>query len=310
MNKANYILETFDITKKYKETVAVDKVNMHIEEGDIYGFVGENGAGKTTIIRLVTGLSLPNSGEYSLFGVKSTDKAIDDAKRKISGIVESVTINRSMTALENLKLQCMITSSTKTDEELIALISKVGLNYEEIKNKKASNFSLGMRQRLGLAVAMVSDPKFILLDEPMNGLDPQGFVDVREIILKLHEEGVTFLISSHILSELDKICNKIGFISHGKLLEEISIEELHNKSRKKTVIVTKEQDKLLDLLKNKLSLSDFETEGYKISIYDNIDINDLINLISENKININSFNVLEDTIEDYYINLVMRGSHE
>ena len=305
--KGDYVLETFGLTKKYKETVAVNSVNMHIEEGDIYGFVGENGAGKTTIIRLITGLTVPTSGSYSLFGVDSNDKKINQAKSKVSGIVESVSVYRSMTALDNLKLQCLITETKKTDEELIELIKKVGLNYDEIKDKKAGNFSLGMRQRLGLAIAMVSSPKFILLDEPMNGLDPQGFIDVREIILKLHEEGVTFLISSHILSELDKICNKIGFISHGKLLEEISIEELHNKSRKKIVIWAKEINEINNLLTKELSLNDVEVEEDKILIYDNIDINELIKTLANSKYKIDKLSVQEDTIEDYYINLVVRG---
>lgn len=305
--KGNYVLETFGLTKKYKETVAVNSVNMHIEEGDIYGFVGENGAGKTTIIRLITGLTVPTSGSYSLFGVDSNDKKLNQAKSKVSGIVESVSVYRSMTALDNLKLQCLITETKKTDEELIELIKKVGLNYDEIKDKKAGNFSLGMRQRLGLAIAMVSSPKFILLDEPMNGLDPQGFIDVREIILKLHEEGVTFLISSHILSELDKICNKIGFISHGKLLEEISIEELHNKSRKKIVIWASEINEISDLLTKELSLNDVEVEEDKILIYDNIDINELIKTLANSKYKIDKLSVQEDTIEDYYINLVVRG---
>ncbi len=306
----SYVLETYNLTKKYKDLYAVSGVNMHIEKGDIYGFVGENGAGKTTIIRLVTGLTLPTSGSYALFGKKSDSKEINEEKRKMSGIVEAVSINRTMNALENLKLQCLITKTNKTDEELIDLIKLVGLNYEEIKNKKASNFSLGMRQRLGLAIAMVSNPEFILLDEPMNGLDPQGFIDVREIILKLSKKGVTFLISSHILAELDKICNKIGFISHGKLLEEITIEDLHNKSRKKVVITLNEVESLKDLLVEKMGIKDYEIDNDKLSIYDTLDINEVMSVLVNNKVNINSINEVEDTIEDYYINLVMRGQHE
>lgn len=306
----SYVLETYNLTKKYKDLYAVSGVNIHIEKGDIYGFVGENGAGKTTIIRLVTGLTLPTSGSYALFGKKSDFKEINEEKRKMSGIVEAVSINRTMNALENLKLQCLITKTNKTDEELIDLIKLVGLNYEEIKNKKASNFSLGMRQRLGLAIAMVSNPEFILLDEPMNGLDPQGFIDVREIILKLSKEGVTFLISSHILAELDKICNKIGFISHGKLLEEITIEDLHNKSRKKVVITLNEVENLKDLLVEKMGIKDYEIDNDKLSIYDALDINEVMSVLVNNKVSINSINEVEDTIEDYYINLVMRGQHE
>lgn len=303
----NYVLETYALSKKYKDRFAVKDVNMHVEEGDIYGFVGENGAGKTTIIRLVLGLANASSGRYALFGVNSANKEISLKRKMVSGIVESVTISRSLTAIDNLKVECLVTDTKKTDEELIALLEKVGLNYEEIKNKKAGDFSLGMRQRLGLATCLVSNPRLILLDEPMNGLDPQGFVDVREIIMKLNQEGVTFLISSHILSELDKICNRIGIISHGKLLEEITIDELHKKSRKRLVIEASDVNALKELIMSNMDLQEVEIEDNSLVIYDNVDINKIMAILVNNKFTIDKIGLQEDTIEDYYINALKRG---
>ena len=304
------ILQTFSLTKIYKGYKALDGVSMSIYEGDIYGFVGENGAGKTTVIRLVSGLSEPTSGGYRLFGIDSKDERIYQTKKQMGGIIESVSVNKQMTALENLRLQSIVTNTNKTDEELIELIKKVGLNYEEIKKRKAGNFSLGMRQRLGIALSMLSNPKFVLLDEPMNGLDPQGFIEVRELIKKLNEEGVTFLISSHILAELDKICNRIGFISHGKLLEEITIDELHNKTRRKLEIVIKDLSNYKDKLLSDLNITDFESINDKITIYDSLDINSVMGYLVEKNIKVESFGVIEDTIEDYYINLITRGGKD
>ena len=303
-----YVLETYALSKKYKDHLVVDSVNMHIEEGDIYGFVGENGAGKTTIIRLITGLARPTSGRYALFGVNSANKEIYDVKKYMSGIVEAVSINRGMNALDNLKLQCIVNDIKRTDEELIGLIEKVGLNYQEIEKKKAGDFSLGMRQRLGLAIAMISNPKFIVLDEPMNGLDPQGFIDVRETIIKLNQEGVTFLISSHILSELDKVCNKIGVISHGRLLDELTIEELHNKSRRRIVIKADDIDNLREYLMSKIELKETNIEKDELFIFDDVDINQLMKILVEGNKQIKEIGVKEDTIEDYYINLIVGGA--
>ena len=305
-----YVLETINLTKRYKEQLAVNNVNMHIEEGDIYGFVGENGAGKTTIIRLICGLISKTSGSFRLFGVDSNNKEIDKARKGMNGIVEAVSINKSMNALDNLKLQCLINNIKKTDQELIELLKLVGLNYEELEKKKTKDFSLGMRQRMGLAIAMISDPKFILLDEPMNGLDPQGFIDVREAILKLNKQGVTFLISSHILSELDKICNRIGFISHGKLLEEITIDELHHKSRKKVVISSNDLEQLKEYLDSKMNLKEVSFEKDGLYIYDDIDINELMKVLVNGNVLINQLSVREDSIEDYYISLIVGGKHE
>lgn len=305
------ILTTNNLSKSYKKHRVVNNVNIHVEEGDIYGFVGENGAGKTTIIRLVTGLANPTSGTYSLFGVDYKNKKICDQRAKIGGIVESVSLITSLNALENLKFQCLTAGVDKSNEELIELLNKVGLDYETIKDKKVGNFSLGMRQRLGIANTLISSPKFILLDEPMNGLDPQGFIDVRETILRLHEDGITFLISSHILSELEKICNKVGFISHGKLIEETTMEAIHEKSREKVEIKFKsltEASNFNDLLKAKSDFKSFDVVDNTVYIYDADSINKIIRFIADNNVEIDSINVPQDTIEDYYINVMGRGN--
>lgn len=299
------IFQTFALCKNYKGFKALDNVSMTIYEGDIYGFVGENGAGKTTLIRLATDLIHADGGEYSVFGVSSKSKDLPKAKKKFAAIVEAVAVNRGLTALENLKMQCYIAGIKKSDEELTELIKDVGLDAKSLKKKKVGGFSLGMRQRLGLAIALVSDPEFVLLDEPMNGLDPQGFVDMRETILKLNKKGVTFLISSHILSELDKICTRVGFLSHGKLLKELSIDELHDMARKKIVIRVKNCDAVAKKLEKQFKIKESKVEGDSFTIYDSLDINEVMAYLVTNKIKVEAIYSGEETIEDYYRQLMV-----
>ena len=298
------ILQTFGLTKDYKGFKAVDNLFITVNEGDIYGFVGENGAGKTTLIRLVAGLIHPTQGEYALFGSMNTDPEFAIKKKNLAAIVESVSVNRGMTAMENIRMQCKITGANKTEEEMKELLRMVGLSDVIEEKKKAGRFSLGMRQRLGLAVALVSDPKLVLLDEPMNGLDPQGFIDMRETILRLNKRGVTFLISSHILAELDKVCNRVGFLSHGSLLEEISMADLRDKARGKVLISAKNMPDLSDKLQIFFKLNDFKVQGHSITIYDKIDVNDILAFLVENKLEIETINSGEETIEDYYYKLM------
>ena len=301
------VLTTESLTKSYKGHLAVNNVSMHIEKGDIYGFVGENGAGKTTLIRLVTGLAKPTYGSYSLFGVNDRSREIYAARRRTGAIVETATLNRGMTALDNLKVQCCITGVSRTDDELIDLIRRVGLNYEEISKKRVGKFSLGMCQRLGIAMVMVSDADFVILDEPMNGLDPQGFIEVRETILKLNQEGVTFLISSHILSELDKICTKIGVISHGELLEEISMEDLHRNARRRIMIAAEDLNAVLATLREDGSFPEIGFEDGKLAVFGDADINRVMSVLVEKGLRVSAVNTLEETIEDHYIRLIGRG---
>lgn len=298
------VLETNNLSKKYKEHLAVDQVNMHIEKGDIYGFVGENGAGKTTVIRLIAGLARPTDGDFNLFGVNSKSSEIVKAREKLSGIVESVSLSPSLTAKNNVIFQSTLVGKKLTDEEIDNLLIKVGLDPKEIENKKVGSFSLGMRQRLGIAITLISEPEFIILDEPMNGLDPKGFVEVRDTIVELNKQGITFLISSHILSELEKVCTKIGFISHGKLIKELSIKELHQQSKPRILVVAKQIDEVARVLKSKLSLKLVEVEGETLSIFDEIDLNDVLKCLVKNSITVLNICKKEETIETYYMKLM------
>ena len=302
------VFQTFALSKQYKEFKAVDDVNMTIYEGDIYGFVGENGAGKTTLIRLACGLIHPTSGDYTIFGVSSQDVAIPLARKKTAAIVEAVALCRSMTALDNLKLHANLVGITKTDEELNQILDDVGLESKSLTKKKVGNYSLGMRQRLGLALALLSNPKFVILDEPMNGLDPQGFIDIRETILKLNKQGVTFLISSHILSELDKICTRVGFLNHGHLVKEISFDELHQIARKKISLRIKNAENVLKLLVKQFNLKDVKIDGDFITIYDTLDVNELLKYIYAQGLVIESISTSEETIEDFYQQLIKGGA--
>ena len=299
-----FVLETNNLSKNYNGRVAVENVNMHIEEGDIYGFVGENGAGKTTIIRLITGLSNSTSGDYNLFGINSNSKEIYKSREKMGGIVEAVSLSLSMTAKENIELESLLVNKKLSDAEKDDLLLRVGLDPMSIEKKKVSSFSLGMRQRLGIAITLISNPKFIVLDEPMNGLDPKGFIEIRDVILKLNSEGITFLISSHILSELDRICNKIGFISHGRLLKELSIEELHSASKPRIIIDAVNISNIEETLKKELNLLDTKIENNILNIYDDIDINEIIKSLVSNNIKVNNISKTEETIETYYMKLI------
>ena len=301
------VFQTFALSKYYKQFKAVDAVDMTIYEGDIYGFVGENGAGKTTLIRLACGLIRPTSGDYAIYGVSSQEPGIFEARSKTAAIVEAVALCRSLNALDNLKLHANLVGVNKTDNELNEMLENVGLDSKGIAKKKVGNFSLGMRQRLGIALALLSNPKFVILDEPMNGLDPQGFIDVRETILKLNKQGVTFLISSHILSELDKICTRVGFLTHGRLVKEISFDELHQIARKKISLRIKNADNVSKLLVKHFNLQDVKVEGEFITIYDILDVNELMKFIFSQQLVVESISSSEETIEDFYQQLIEGG---
>ena len=302
-----YVVETSNLTKEYNGRAVVRKVNMHIPEGSIYGFVGENGSGKTTIMRMLTGIARPTSGSFMMFGVKNTDPKIYRKRKEISAIVETVSLVPTMTALDNMKYQELYLGIKLTDERRQELLSVVGL--EKVGKKKVKNFSLGMRQRMGIALALMNNPKFMLLDEPMNGLDPQGIAELRDILIKINrEQNVTILISSHILSELEKIATVYGFISHGKIIEELTVEELQDRCRKSITIKFADVEEAYKVLKE-LNIQDFKTyPNGDVKIFDELDLGSFISKLNNRELKIMAINSSDEGVEEYYLKLVKGGN--
>ena len=297
------IIETKDLVKKYGGYPVIDHVNMHIPEGSIYGFVGENGSGKTTIMRLLTGLAEPSAGTYALCGVDREDPSIYQTRKQMSAIVETASLVPTMNARDNLIYQEFYLGIRLSGEEREALLKKVHL--DNVGNKKVKNFSLGMRQRLGIALCLINRPKLMFLDEPMNGLDPQGIAELRELLVELNEkEGITVLISSHILSELEKIATHYGFISHGRLLQECTVEELSERSRKSLMITVDDVEKAKQCFAS-LGLKDVNASPTgETRIYDECDIGEVVTALTKAGIKVLAIRSNEGSVEDYYLELV------
>ena len=297
----NNVVETNALSKRYGKMYAVNEVNMHIPQGSVYGFVGENGSGKTTIIRLLMGLAIPTKGDYTLFGMNNKDKKINGIRKEISAIVEAPSLVPSMTAVQNLKYACMY-YGIKEDKEIIEeSLRNVGLS--DTGKKTVKNFSLGMRQRLGIALLLLNKPKLMFLDEPMNGLDPSGVAELRDLIISLNKQGITFLISSHILSELEKVATHYGFISHGKLLKEISAEDLSAECQKGIDLRYGDIAKLEEALK-KIGIKDMKVTSNSIRVYDEIKPLDLLTKLHKENIEINDIRTVETDVEEYYLSLI------
>ena len=296
------ILKVNNISKHYGQQKVLDNVSLTVNRGDIYGFVGENGAGKTTIIRVVTGLIKPDNGDYELFGVSSNDVAnLNKAKQKLSAIVESPSIYANFNAMDNLLLNQAILG-IKNEKKAKELLDLVGLSNVDI-NKKAGNFSLGMRQRLGIAMCLSTNPEMMILDEPLNGLDPEGIVEVRELILKLNrEKNITFMISSHILTELNLVATRFGIISHGRMINEISRAEMEAKMSKSTKIKTTDNNKTYELIKDDYEKIEVTTDN--IIIYGDVKVNDLFLKLNKNKIELINISTKEASIEDFYLSTI------
>lgn len=304
----DYVLRTYGLTKKYKKHLAVNQAEMTISRGDIYGFVGENGSGKTTIIRLITGLIFPQDGGFELFGVPHDSKDIGVARSKVGAVVESPSIYQNMSAYDNLKMQCIILG-LPVDERIARTLDVVGLGDLLNEKKHVSNFSLGMRQRLGIAMALLGEPEFLILDEPMNGLDPAGIVDIRELILKLNrEQGITFLISSHILTELSLVATKYGIISHGHILKEITAEELQRELAKTTDITADHPEALAAVLADVVPKSAISYIPDGVRITGELDLNAALLAVLGADIRIRSINCHESSFEEYYLETI-GGKH-
>ncbi|MGN0527005.1 MAG: ABC transporter ATP-binding protein [Acutalibacteraceae bacterium] len=296
-----YVLKTDSLSKRYRDFQALNGLSLNIPKGSIYGLVGKNGAGKTTLIRLICGLQEPTSGDFTLYGIKNTDKSISKSRKRIGAVVETPSLYLDMTAYENMKYQYKLVGNpdTSTISELLTL---VGL--EKTGKKKVRNFSLGMKQRLGIAIALVGTPDFLILDEPINGLDPQGIVEIRELILKLNKEmNITVLISSHILHELSMLATHYGFIDKGSVVSEISAEELEQKCRKCVKVKVDNINSLIQYL-------DGENTEYSIisndeaNIYGEIVVSDFVLGLNEKGCRVITLTESDETLESYFINLV------
>lgn len=303
----DYVLETNALCKKYKSFKALSNFSMHIPKGSIYGLVGKNGAGKTTLIRIICGLQNPTSGEYILYGKKNTDKDIIKSRRRIGAVVETPSIYLNMTARQNIEEQYRILGIPAFDA-IDDLLRLVGL--ENTGKKKAKNFSLGMRQRLGIAIALAGDPDFLVLDEPVNGLDPQGIVEIRELILKLNREyNITVLISSHILDELSKLATHYGFVDSGRIVKEISAKELEQSCRK-AVRVEVTDVKTLALILDELKMEYNIISQTKADIYSKVNVSQLVLKLSENNCSVISMQERDESLESYYMNILGGNQNE
>ena len=303
----DYILKTENITKTYGSTKALDKINMNIKRGAIYGLIGRNGAGKTTLLKVISGLTFPEEGEVVLFGKKIAGN--NELLERVGVLIEDPGLYPNLTSYENMKLKCIAYGINKKGY-IASLLKQVGL--EDVGKKKIKQFSLGMKQRLGIALALVGEPDLLLLDEPVNGLDPQGIIEIREILTRLSiEKDMTIIISSHILEELSKIVTRLGVIESGKLIEEIDKKELLEKMKDKLVINTSEVERAVTVLEEKLNITNFKVvDSNTIYVYERIDESGAINSeLSKSNIKVDSISVNRESLEEYFINLTGGGKH-
>ena len=299
-----YAVTTSALGKQYGDFQALKGLSMHIPKGAIYGIVGKNGAGKTTLIRLLAGLQRPSSGEYMLYGVPHTSKEIAKVRRRMGAVVEEPSVYQDMTAADNLKQQYRILG-LPSFEGITELLALVGLS--DTGKKKVKNFSLGMRQRLGIAIALAGDPDFLVLDEPANGLDPQGIVEIRELILKLNRERqITVLLSSHILDELSRLATHYGFIDKGRMVKEISAEELEAACRKCTRVEVTDTKALSRVLETMGMEYEIRSER-EADIFAKVNVTKLVFALRAEDCDLLDITKREESLESYYINLVGGG---
>ena len=301
-----YVIETRNLSKIYSKNTVVNSIDMHVEKGKIYGLLGKNGAGKTTTMCMLLNLISPSSGEILLFG-KNPRKYSAEVYSKIGSIIETPGFYENLTAYENLKVLAKLRGNYNPQN--INLVLEM-VNLENAKSKKFKDFSLGMKQRLGIAAAIMHTPDLLILDEPINGLDPIGIKEIRTLLKRLtHEFGITILISSHILSEIENIADVIGFMDEGVLIEEISKEDLFKRLDKFVEFEVSDIDLAGEILK-KLELKenyDFvidRNEGI-IRLYSRLELRDRFNAIFVNSgINVKKVNLCEENLENFFLRMI------
>ena len=295
----DYILTTNELTKQYGSYKASNEVSIHVQRGAIYGLIGRNGAGKTTLMKMIGGLSRPTSGSYEIRGKngETTEKMMS----KVGILIEAPGLYPNMTAMQNLTTKA-IALGIKDKKYLMGLLEEVGL--ADTGKKKAKQFSLGMKQRLGIAMALVNKPELLILDEPINGLDPQGIAEMRNILHHLcYDRGITILISSHILDELSKVATQYGIIHEGKLLEEESKEELFSKCCERLELKTNDISKTLEIL-NAMGFSKIEVKDDAINIYERLNESGAITVaLAKENVQTNEIALKTEALEDYYFQL-------
>ena len=302
----DYILTTNGLTKTYGKHNAANNISIHVRQGDIYGLIGRNGAGKTTLLKMVGDLSTPTAGEFALFGYTGKERA--QVMHRVGSLIENPGIYPNLTAAENLNLKC-IALGVRDKNVVPQLLETVGL--ANVGKKKVGKFSMGMKQRLGIALALVGEPDLVILDEPINGLNPQGVAEVRETIKKLNQErNITFIISSHILDELAKIATNYGIIQNGNLLQELTKEELLNKCSERIELKTNDTAKACTVLE-KMDIHEYKVvDGDTIQIFERLhDSGGITMNLAQNNVTILGISLKNESLEDYYLNLTGGGSN-
>ncbi|WP_303821712.1 ABC transporter ATP-binding protein [Ruminococcus flavefaciens] len=302
----NSVITMTNITKRFKKAEVVKNFSLDVKNGSITGLIGPNGAGKTTIMKILAGLMFQTSGELSFYGSRDD---LDLNRRRMSFMIEAPIVDYNMTAYENLNYVRYVRGypDKKRIDEVLDIV-----DLKDTGRKKALKFSLGMRQRLGIAMALLTKPEVLVLDEPVNGLDPEGIVEVRHILQKLSEDqGVTILISSHLLSELSELCTDFSIINKGQLVENLSLEELHDRCRSHIVLRTNNTEKTAAVLEDKLSIGSYKVlQSGDIEIYEQLDAVERISkTVTDSGCIITKLYESGQSLEDYYLEKV-GGSHE
>lgn len=302
-----YVLTTESLCKKYGKNKILNDINIKIPKGSIYGLVGKNGAGKTTLMRVITGLQAPSSGTYTLSGVKNTDMKINRVRRRMGALVETPGLYKNLSAYDNIKLQYINLGLTSFDDipELLKLVA-----LEDTGKKKAGKFSLGMRQRLGVALAMCGNPDILVLDEPINGLDPQGIIEIREMLLNINKQKSTsILISSHILDELSRLATDYAFIDNGRILQTLSAEALARKTSKAAKLVVND-NKAMSRVLDRMGLRYEVASDGSIDVFGDINVSSLVHEADKENVEILKLLENDETLEAYFMNLVGKGGDQ
>ncbi|MDO4281599.1 MAG: ATP-binding cassette domain-containing protein [Peptococcaceae bacterium] len=302
------VLETTDLTKTYRDHMVIDHMNMKIEKGKIYGFIGRNGAGKTTFLRLVTGLAFPTSGRISLWG-QSMPAVLQAQRKRIGCLIETPALYPTMSAQQNLEM-ARISRGIPDRAVIERTLALVGL--AEAGKKRVRHFSLGMRQRLGIAMALLHTPEFLILDEPINGLDPEGIADIRALLLQLNREyGTTILVSSHILEELHQLASDFIIIEQGRIIEKISAQTLDERCKQHLAIATTDPQKALLALEGQLQTSEFTLmpDG-TIRLYDHLDdVETVATALADAHVLVTGLTLTGASLEDYFLQKIGGDAH-